>query len=191
MGAAKSGYYVKRLSPQFYYPERCLNQSVGAKCRRGELAIVNYPDQSTDDSRIPHSRWRGVWEQGAHHRVRSRERSAAMGHCWLAIANSFVFDGWLVELSPLQSTTLAPGFADATNQSKRQRGKASLLACTAAVRQLSRGPMGGAELRAEIEWRVLAAYGQGVDSLRRILSDFPSLRLLGNSAPRRAGFHSD
>jgi hypothetical protein len=121
-------------------------------------------------------------------------RGRAVSDCWLAIANSFCFD-WL--LRRVVTTTvnyfllldLPMPRLDPQNQAGGTlAGLARTLGqCHHEAEVSSREPRDAwalAEARAEIDWRVLDAYGHGVKSLEVMLADFP---LLDRSQPALPG----
>lgn len=106
-----------------------------------------------------------------------------MGLLWLALANSFSVD-WMVRrlttttlnffvLRSVPLPRLVPSSAEATDLINLAR---VLSACSHMAEWGDRTHgWRYAELRAEVEWRVWAAYGQDFSALDLILSDFPML----------------
>jgi hypothetical protein len=111
------------------------------------------------------------------------KRGRIIANAWIGIANSFVFD-WLLRrvvtttvnyflLLDLPFPVLSDFEADCA--------RIALLASRLGHCEHTPAPVGlpvgwdAAEMRAEIEWRVLNMYHQDFSSLRLMLSDFPLL----------------
>lgn len=166
------------IVPQFYFPRDCLPEAIAHRATASRVGFCDITGQTNErtmlasripagvicGNKVPTVVFQGVPDQ------------RAWGDCWLGIANSFVFD-WM--LRRIVTTTvnyflLLDLPMPSLDPESRAGEELAML-----VDRLYGGEPGDAwhtaEIRAEIEWRVLKSYGQGSRSLALMLSDFPLL----------------
>jgi hypothetical protein len=175
------------MRPQFWYPADKLPNAVRTRVSLSRVGFCDITGQTNERTilaaRVPAGVVCGnkvptiIFPDAG-----SKERSLA--DAWLAIANSFLFD-WLARR--IVTTTVnfflllglpMPDLAVDEENAKRLSWLASQIgACRHEPVTVGseRSNWQSAEMRAETEWRVLQLYGQGVEALKLILTDFPLL----------------
>ncbi|MGH9669279.1 MAG: hypothetical protein ACRD3A_04125, partial [Terriglobales bacterium] len=185
------------IRPQFWYPVRLLPSNARSRVFQARIGFCDITGQTNERTllaaRIPPGVVCGNKVPTATFPEAGREQET-VANCWLAIANSFLFD-WL--LRRVVTTTVNyflllalpfPHLEPSGREARTLGGIAAQLSgCVHSTSNNGNGsPLGWqkAELRAEIEWRVLKIFGQRPSTMELVLSDFP---LLDRGQPPLAG----
>lgn len=177
------------LQPQFWCKERALPEQVKARAKRSRVGFCDITGQTNERSllaaRIPAGVVCGNKVPTIIFDGYDGEKEILVGDCWVAIANSIPFD-WVARrvitttVNYFLLRDLPMPDIDPTGLAGRvlARIAARLGACSHDKRSTGAAPTSSWEygkLRAEIDWRVLAAYQLGLDDLTLMLEDFPLL----------------
>lgn len=174
-----------RIRPQFWYPRKVLSDTLKDRVAVSRVGFCDITGQTNERTLLAARIPSGVVCGNKVPTILFRENSAndVLLNCWLAIANSISFD-WVVrrvvtttvnfflllDLPFPQLDPLAESGLRLAALSER------LSTCDHDMELYSlRGvdPWEIAEYRAEIEWRVLQAYGLDLKSLELMFDDFP------------------
>lgn len=186
------------VAPQFWFPQAKLPPRVRERTGRRRVGFCDITGQTNERSmlaaRIPPGVVCGNKVPTVVFENTSDDEHEVLADCWLAIVNSLPFD-WALRRVVTTSVnyfllvSVPMPFLDPLGLLGRRL--AALAGCLSACEHFA-GDRGGllsgaweaAEGRAEIDWRVLKAYGLGVADLQIMLEDFP---LLDRSQPPLPG----
>lgn len=177
---------VTRFGPQFFFPRSLLPRAAAERVGQWRVGFCDITGQTNERtllaSRIPANVVCGNKVPTILFQDAPDQRN--WGDCWLGIVNSFVFD-WIVRrvVTTTVNYFLLLDLPMPPVDPRSPQGNA----IAAMVNRIYESGASGwklAELRAELEARVLEAYGQPCRALALILDDFP---LLDRSAPPLPG----
>lgn len=165
-----------RLQPQFWFPAQRLTQGARKRVGTARVGFCDITGQTNERTLLAsHIPTNVVCGNKVPTVVFDEEDEASlMPHGCLGILNSVPFD-WLMRR--ITTTTvnyfslLGAPFPNMEPEGEEFRRIAELGKTLGRSRLLS--PWEKAEARAEIDWRVAAAYGHGVKTLELMLEDFP------------------
>jgi hypothetical protein len=185
------------FKPQFWYALEDLPASVRKRVEKSRVGFCDITGQTNERAMLAARIPAGVVCGNKVPTIvfpHARQHEFLVESCWLGIANSLLFD-WL--LRRIVTTTvnyfllLGLPFPVLDWLSPEVKRLAELVNAISScchesefVRSKRPSPWQIAEFRAEIECRVLDAYGLGVKELRLVLEDFP---LLDRAQPPLAG----
>lgn len=185
-----------KIRPQFWFPLQGLSEPVRARVETLRVGFCDITGQTNERTmlaaRIPA---KVVCGNKVPTILFNRDRAnEQISNCWLAIANSIPFD-WMMRR--VVTTTVNffllldlsfPAVDPLGEVGSRLAALADMLsACDHDIELYSLknvDPWAQAELRGEIEWRVLQAYGLDLKSIEIMFEDF---RLLDRSQPPISG----
>ncbi len=176
-----------RIRPQFWYPRNMLSDSLKDRVAVTRVGFCDITGQTNERTLLAARVPAGVVCGNKVPTILFREDGGndLLSNCWLAIANSIPFD-WMVRR--VVTTTVnffllldlpLPRFDPLGDSGVRFAKLAEVLSACDHDMELyslrSVDPWLLAESRAEIEWRVLQAYGLDLKSLEIMFEDFPLL----------------
>lgn len=178
------------ISPQFWFPLSACSQPARNRVALERVGFCDITGQTNERTmlaaRIPSG---VICGNKVPTILFDQDQRRTISDCWLAIANSISFD-WLLRrvvtttvnfflLLDLPLPKLDPAGRSGSTLAELARMVGSCVHSAEKTRRAT-DPWGMAELRAEIEWRVLRAYGLGVSELKLMFEDFT---LLDRSQP--------
>jgi methylase of polypeptide subunit release factors len=174
----------QEILPQFWYPLDELPDVTRCRVGRSRVGFCDITGQTNERTmlaaRIPSGVVCGNKVPTILFDTTGEAEQEQFGDCWLAIVNSFSFD-WLlrrVVTTTINYFILLAMPMPLIQPSDEEGQRLATLSATISSGCVSAAPTELwqlAEARAEIEWRVLAGYGQDLAGLEVILGDFPLL----------------
>lgn len=176
--------YPCEIRPQFWLPEEKLPDAIRARVHRMRIGFCDVTGQTNERTLLASAVAAGVVCGNKVPTITFEDGPDWLPWAWLAYANSFLLD-WI--LRRIVTTTAnyfiiralpLPSLLGSTSRHETLAELARLIACPEHFgdRQATGvSPEQRAEVRAEIEWRVLEAYGLDASVLGVVLSDFPLL----------------
>ncbi len=172
------------ILPQFWYPEEKLPKAIHDRVFGPRVGFCDITGQTNERSLLASAIPPGVVCGNKVPTITFEVGPRWLPWAWLAYANSFLVDWVLrrivttsVNYFILKSVPL-PRVDDSLNENTKLANLAKRLACKAHFPGGEAEDLTGyevAEIRAEIEWRVLGAYGLDATVLGVIFEDFPLL----------------
>jgi hypothetical protein len=184
------------IRPQFWFPTHDLPEPVEERISTARIGFCDITGQTNERTMLAAWIPAGVVCGNKVPTIQFGDQSSypEIPNCWLSIANSLPFD-WM--LRRLITTTVNffilldmpfPKIEPTTGIGLRLTNLANVLSLCDHRARNSKFPhydaWPEAEIRAEMDWLVLQAYGQGLNTMKVMLDDFP---LLDRSQPALPG----
>lgn len=169
---------LRDIIPQFYFPTRNLTPQAESRVKVPRIGFCDITGQTNERtmlaSRIPSRVVCGNKVPTV--LFESQLDQQILANCWLAIANSIPFD-WLLRriITTTVNYFLLFGLPIPKCTPDIEEGlRLAELSCQLSDKQ-GLTPWARAEIRAEIDWRVLASFGHDTKTMEVLLEDFPLL----------------
>lgn len=172
------------IRPQFWFPEENLKEDIRPRVHQTRVGFCDVTGQTNERTLLAAPIPAGMVCGNKVPTITFADDPKWLQWAWLAYANSFLLD-WVLRRMTTTSVNYfiirslpIPSPASSAGQNQALASIARRLACPShfeggEVTKLS--PLEVAEIRAEIEWRVLQAYGLDASALGIVLADFPLL----------------